>query len=319
MGSWSVLQLIPAVAVLVTAVLLLAVFDTGVTGAALSWDAGQVAGAFAAIFLLRSSAQTRRRKTPRAWSATWLPTSWLAVRVGSVNLLSLLNYRIELVILRGLSSLHAVGVYSVATALAETIWIASSVVSVMTTTAMVEQSRSDAAETTTRVCRRILVVAITLGVAVAAVAVPLIPAVFGQSFRDARLPLLCLLPGVIAFAPGSTLALFFSVQRGRTRYPLMASITSASVTAVLAFSLVREWGATGAAIACSAGYVSGMVLACVIFVRTEGRSMIEFLPRQQDAVAIVRFIARRRAGTASVGAASAYDGDQSAGEDQQVE
>ena len=81
------------------------------------------------------------------------------------------------------------------------------------------------------------------------------------------MPLAVLLPGVVAYAPVTVLVVYLSVRRGRPRLSLAVSVVAMVVTTVAAVALIPPFGTTGAALASSAGYAVGGVLAWILFLR----------------------------------------------------
>jgi O-antigen/teichoic acid export membrane protein len=103
------------------------------------------------------------------------------------------------------------------------------------------------------------------GTVVAAVAgTHLIPIVFGRPFEAAREPFLWLLPAALGFV---ALSVFSSALLGSSapRRSSAGPVVSLVVGIVLDFVLIDDLGATGAAVATSAGALAGGVTALVLY------------------------------------------------------
>ena len=102
---------------------------------------------------------------------------------------------------------------------------------------------------------------------VAAAAPFAIPFVLGEAFEDAVLPLVLLMPGVVAYAPVTVLVVYLSVRRGRPRLSLAVAVVAGLTTLGLGLILIPALGVEGAAIASSLGYAAGAVAAWLFFAR----------------------------------------------------
>ena len=277
----NVVQFVPPLALLVSTLVGVWLLHAGVKGAVGAWLCTQAIAAAVVLvggrdlWLPWSSAGVNRRELP--------PFFLLGVRAGIVNLVALVNYRIELMLLEAFRSLHAVGVYSVAVSLAELLWLVSGTLS-MVTVAPALQTDSDrtSAEIVARTLRHTLILTATGALAVGAVSIPMIPVVFGRPFHGSIGPLLLLLPGAVAYAPASVLSTYFSMRLGKLRFPLIVAGLSAATTAVACLALIPPFGALGAAGASTIGYTTGSVVLCLFFLRASGLAASALIPGRAD-------------------------------------
>jgi O-antigen/teichoic acid export membrane protein len=121
-----------------------------------------------------------------------------------------------------------------------------------------------------------------LGACLAVLGALFISPVFGSYFQPALRPLLILIPATVAFAPGSIIAVYFTMRKGRTRYPLQISLISLTVTTISALILIPGHFISGAAEACAAGYIVGMVAGLYWFSRESGIGGRDLVPRASD-------------------------------------
>lgn len=253
----------------------------GTTGAVAAWVVAQLV--VAAVALAGSHRlwwPLRLRGLPRERIESM---GLLGLRIGFVNLVSLLNYRIELIILELYHGLAQVGLYSLAVSLAELLWVVSGSFTTATVAPLVAAETDDAAAALiARSARAALAATAVLGVAIGVGGWFLISPVFGTYFESSTRPLLILIPGAVAFAPAAVIASFFSLRQGKTRYPLRFSLLSVCVTAVLAVVLIPGHFGVGAALASTAGYSVSMAGAAVWFSRKGHVPLRDLVPSVAD-------------------------------------
>ena len=176
------------------------------------------------------------------------------------------NERLDQILVALLASEAVLGIYATAVnAFDVLLYLAAAAA-----TAMVPLvARADPALRTGRVLAAFRAVALVtvIGIAVAAAIAPeLIQLVFGAGFRDSAGPFLWLLPGALGFA---ALAIFSSALVGSSA-PGRSSVgplVSLVLGITLDFVLVPPLGASGAAIAASAGLLAGGAAALVLYRR----------------------------------------------------
>jgi O-antigen/teichoic acid export membrane protein len=261
---WNVIQLLAPVLSLVTLVVLVAVFDTGVMGAILGWVLAQALAGVYALVAARDLWLPAR--IPELLDEHSREILRLAVVMGAVQVVNLVSYRAELFVLGRERGNDAVGIYSIALQAVESMWLVPAAIATAVTApvAAAEDDR-DAARVVARSSVRALGLAALVATAVGALAPLLVPAVFGDAFRDAVTPLELLLPGVVAYAPVTVLVVYLSVRRRRPGSSLAVSVVSMLVTVGAAVLLIPDHGAEGAAVASSIGYGAGAALAWAFF------------------------------------------------------
>lgn len=279
---WNVLQLLPPAVLLAGLVVLVGGLDRGVEGAATAWLVAQWLAAGVAITATRP---IWSRREPRLARGRTRPFLRLTLAAGLVNVVALLNYRIELIFLEGFLGLDAVGVYSVAMSLAELLWLLSATISTVVVAPAIRREHAEAAAVVARATRHALLLTGAAALGLGAVSVVAVPVVFGDAFEGAVLPLAILLPGVVAYAPASVLSAYFSMRLGRMRYPLAAAGTSALVTAVGCAALIPWLDTAGAALASVIGYATGCGWLAAAFLRRSGVPARELVPRPSDLAA----------------------------------
>jgi O-antigen/teichoic acid export membrane protein len=263
--AWNYVQLAPPLLALVGTLVLVVGLDGGVRSALAAWTAAHLVTAALALGLTRD---------------VWLPVQVraltdrparvllrLALAMGAMQVIALVSYRAELVVLEQLEDVAAVGRYSIAMQAAEALWLVGAAIATAITAPVIHEDERDAVALVRRSVLRTL--AFTGGIAAGlAVVAPFgIPLVFGDDFRGASTPLLLLLPGVVLYAPVQVLVVYLSVRRGRPRLSLVAAATALAVTVASSIPLIAAHGAPGAAVASSVGYAAGALVAWTFFRR----------------------------------------------------
>lgn len=267
--------------ILLTGLLVLVVgFGLGLNGAVAAWLFGTAFTALVALVGARDLWMPAVRTRLSFSAAT--PLVSLAFRAGVVNLVALVNYRVEMFLLEAYGGLRQVGVYSVSVALAELLWLLSASVSTAVVAPAIDLHEEGAVNVVSEAVRHSFILTAVFGVLLGTAGIFMIPIVYGHPFAGSVAPLLLLIPGIVAYSPASVLSAYFSMRRGEMRYPMLVAGVSAAVNALLCVALVARLGARGAAIASTGGYVAGSTLLLALFFsigRTQAR---EVLPRAAD-------------------------------------
>ncbi len=269
---WNVVQLLPPPLTLAGMLILVVWLDGGVRGAVLAWG---LAHLLTAAFALAATHELwLPLAAPRISEATSRAIVHLGLVMGAVQVVNLFSYRVELYILRTYEGLSEVGVYSIAMQAAESMWLIAAAVASAVTAPAVHETEERAARLIARACGRGLLMTAGVAVPVGLAAPFLIPLIFGAGFSSAAIPLALLLPGVVAYAPVSILVVYLSIRRERPRLSLAVSVVAMLVTTALALVLVPRYGASGAGLASTIGYLAGAFCAWGAFVRLSGRTWL---------------------------------------------
>jgi O-antigen/teichoic acid export membrane protein len=275
----NVVQFVPPLVLLAGTATAVGFLGLGVEGAVGAWLAAQALAAAVALVGARDI-WTLRGALSLGHTNSFV---MLGVRAGIVNLVALVNYRIELMLLEAFRGLNAVGVYSVSVSLAELLWLFSGTLSAVTIApALAAADDETSAAVIAQALRHTLIITIGAGIALGVLGAVLIPVVFGESFSGAIVPLIILIPGAIAYAPASVLSAFFSMRLGRLRYPVMAAGVSAAVTTLGCLALIPAFGSIGAAAASTIGYACGSILLSVVFARRGRLALRALVPISSD-------------------------------------
>jgi O-antigen/teichoic acid export membrane protein len=266
---WNVIQTVPQVMTLVWVLALVVGLHMGVTGAVLAWTLAHVCTAVYALYATRDVWPPMPIKD--ILELYNRPLARLALTMGAVQVVQLISYRVELIVLERSRSVTQVGIYSIAVQTTEMLWlIAGSMTTAVTGPALQDDEKKAAdliAKTAVKAFVYSAVVAVAVGAAVPYAFGPLL----GHGFSGAGTPLRLLLPGTVVYAPVTVLVVYLSVRRGKPHMSLAVSVVGLVGTLVAALILIPRYGSSGAGAASSVGYAAGTVLCCYFFVRLARR------------------------------------------------
>jgi O-antigen/teichoic acid export membrane protein len=197
------------------------------------------------------------------------------------GMLSLINLRLDVVILGALVGPGTLGVYAVASKYAELLRLPGLAVTYVLYPRLAVRDRAAAGRDVAALMPRAFVLTVLAAIPLAA-AVPLLPLVYGPGFSGAMLPAYILLFGLIGEGvAGLVSAYLYGV--GRPGANSIALGVAVVVTVGLDLALIPHYHAVGAAIASAAAYLtsSAALLVCYFAVRK-----LVHVPRHQAASAL---------------------------------
>jgi O-antigen/teichoic acid export membrane protein len=197
------------------------------------------------------------------------------------NLTQFLNYRFDIFVIGYFVGLSGVGLYVLASVMAESVWLVSRAVAAVLFPYVASTPEADRRlDATIRSVRMSLTVSVALALLLGLLALPILRFAFGASFLASHVPLLWLLPGVTMFSIVYVLSAYFS-GIGRPGVNFIRSGVGLLVTVPLALYLVPRFGIVGASIATSISYGASTVVAMSFFVREGGVSLKALLILQK--------------------------------------
>ncbi|MBV8245526.1 MAG: oligosaccharide flippase family protein, partial [Candidatus Eremiobacteraeota bacterium] len=193
-----------------------------------------------------------------------------AWNIGLVNLVSLLNYRVDVYIVAVFASARALGLYAIAVSGAESLQVFTQVASIVTAPHIGSLDTPSAARLTARAMRGNVVLAAAIAAIVFVLAPFVVRALYGTAYLDMVPAFRILLVGIVAFSSASIVSSFFTLRLGNPLLSLRVAGAAAAVCAVVSVILVPRVGIVGAAIGTVAGYLLGQAVMLAIFCRTSG-------------------------------------------------
>jgi O-antigen/teichoic acid export membrane protein len=192
------------------------------------------------------------------------------------NLAQLFNYRLDQFLVAAFVSRAGVGHYAVAVGLSESVWWLSSSVALVLMPRLTEMERERAAEMTPLACRNTVLASVIAAIALIVVSPLAIKVLFGNEFSAAQVPLILLMPGIIAACATRVLGSYLFSQ-GRIIYNTYATFIALGLTLVLDFALIPSIGVEGAAIASSIAYIASLAATLYWYRQVSGGSIAEAL------------------------------------------
>jgi stage V sporulation protein B len=125
-------------------------------------------------------------------------------------------------------------------------------------------------------CRNTLLVSGLGAIALGVTAPWLVPAVFGNEFRDSVAPLLWLLPGTVALS-GSKILASYIFSQGRPGLNSLITIGSLVATVSADIALIPLFGVEGAAAASTLAYAVHLTLSLLAYRALSGSSISDAL------------------------------------------
>jgi O-antigen/teichoic acid export membrane protein len=244
------------------------------------WAAGY--GGFAAVVggLLLADVMTGSlawtRLARRGFFRTiWRPSVPLARRVAAYGLrgqvggvMSLLNLRLDFILLTLLTGPAVLGVYAVASKFAELIRIPGMALQYVFYPKFAKESRAQAAESVRRLLPRVLLLSSGIVVPLWIAAGVVIPAFYGSAFGSAVAPTRIILFGLLLDGVAGVITGFL-YGIGRPGLNSLAMGAGLVVTVSLDLLLIPPFGAVGAAVASAAAYSTTAVALILFFWRVE--------------------------------------------------
>jgi O-antigen/teichoic acid export membrane protein len=245
--------------------------------AVLTWIGGQLLGtAILVWYVARRSVGFGRPSLALAQETLGFG---LKSHIGRVMLLG--NYRLDAWILGAIAGARELGLYSVAVAFAEALFLLPTALAAVQRPDLVRASQDEAVRLTAKIFRGSLLVTLLAAAALIVVAPLLVVPLFGEEFRGSIDDLRVLTLGAFGIVAlkqvGNALT-----ARGLPSQASMGIGVAFVATIVLDVLLIPSLGGLGAAIASSVAYTLGGVVIVLLFTRHVGGSVLELVPRPSD-------------------------------------
>ncbi len=199
------------------------------------------------------------------------------VKAALSSTLAFLALRVDVFIVAAIMSAASLGVYTLALAAGELMWVFSRSLLWASTGRIATDRHEDAVALAARVSRTSLALHFAVGAALFAAGPALIDLVYGGRFSGAGPVLRILLPGLVLYGADGALSYFIAVRAGRPGLLLgFQSITLAACGA-LTYAGVLRFGMVGAAWADTIAYVLAFALKAGFFVRLTGAAPLDIL------------------------------------------
>jgi O-antigen/teichoic acid export membrane protein len=187
--------------------------------------------------------------------------------IGLTNVVSLLNYKVDLFLVEHFLGLASTGVYSIAVAVAELLWLVSSAVTTAAYARIGDPDREAAAALALRAMHASVGLLLVISPLLWLLALFLVPVLLGEVYRPAIAVLALLLPGVALYGAASALSAWFTNHAGRPQVPALLAGASLLVNVGVSWWAIPRWGLLGGALATTVSYAIAMGLGLWWFAR----------------------------------------------------
>lgn len=198
------------------------------------------------------------------------------IRGYAANLMTLLSYRLDALIVNGLKGVTSVGYYSVSTAMAETLTYGAVGFALVLFPQVSSVEKKEADRITPVICRNAVFLTLVGAVVMFVVSRELILLIFGSAMVPALVPLWLLLPGIVFMAAAKVISSYLS-GIGKPIYTTYIAAGAVAITVVLDLLLIPPYGISGAAIASSITYTATAIASVWILNRESGAGWLETL------------------------------------------
>jgi O-antigen/teichoic acid export membrane protein len=206
------------------------------------------------------------------------------------SLAQFFNYRLDTLLVGYFLGPLMVGYYAVAVAIAERLWLVPWITGVLLMP-KIAKDPGRASIVTPKVVRLLAILLLAEGLAVGLLSRPLILLLFGQGYESAALPLLYLLPGVVAMGLFSAFAGELA-GRGKPELISLASWLSLGLTVALDLVLIPRWSIIGAAVASSVAYAGTTLLIAIAYIKATHLRWYILIPSPSDILTLRNLILR---------------------------
>lgn len=246
-----------------------------------------------AAVLLWHTASVKKRGVRTGALRLWIRVFRYSMASWASGGFALLSLRQDMFLVSYFLGTTAVGLYSVAVTLAELSWLVPNALNGVLVPKVASEGRI-ALDSTLRLTRLSWPLTLATAVVVAAGAWLLLPLVFGLPFEQSWVPLVCLIPGIVAASLSSILSAYVT----GLGYPLdwtAASMVNLTVNLILNLLLIPRLGIEGAALASSLSYIAAMLLILRAFIGRSRASLTQTLiPTLEDAAELRMLVGRVR-------------------------
>jgi O-antigen/teichoic acid export membrane protein len=255
---------------LAAALLLVGAGGLGAVGAIAAFGIGQAAGLLAAIWFIRASSRRDSGSNTTSGSIGWQNLSY-GLKAHLSNILSFLNYRIDIFFVNFFLGPGGAGIYTAAVRVAEQLWVVANATVVVLMPRLSELHREEdiRRRLTPLIARWVTLSSVAMAILLGATIGWIVDLVFGPGYEQTAVVLLWLLPGIVIYNCTRILAHDISA-RGRPDlnvWPAAAAVVFNMVANIL---LIPRLGVIGAALATTLAYTIATTACFVLYTRLSG-------------------------------------------------
>jgi O-antigen/teichoic acid export membrane protein len=273
--------------------LIVGVAQLGIRGFLIAWTVSQVIGALISLIVAV-------RIEPIMWpprSSALRDMLGFGIRVHGASIAHQLFLRFDVYMVNVLVGTTAVGFYSLATSLAEKLWVLPNAIAPSSISTIARLPRQESALITAKVTRAAVMLMLIAAVPFAIVSPWLVPFLYGADFSTSVPPLVILLFGTPAFAAMLVLNNYVLGQMERPGILSIITWLELGISIPLYVIFILWGGIVGAAIASTVTYLIGMLGTTYVFIHDSKLPLhLVLIPRVsdfQDYTRVVRQVLNR--------------------------
>lgn len=179
-------------------------------------------------------------------------------------LIESMNYRLDVFLIALFLKEDQVAFYAVAVSLAEISWFLPNSVGSILFPRLTNTPIVDVNEITARVCRITIALTMLMVLATCLFCWPFVPWIYGPAYQSSILPLIILLPGILAMVLHKVLGRNFA-SKNQQQFTVVASLAAFVVILGLDLWLIPILGIRGAALASTLGYIIAGFMLLIFF------------------------------------------------------
>lgn len=271
-AHYNAVSIVQAVALLAMTTLFILLLNWGTIGSLIGWMLAQL---IAAIYSMWLALRITNWKLQFNY-ANLIRNLRYGLRLYPGEIAQFLNYRVDVFLVAFFLTPANVGLYTVATSLAERLWEIPHAIRIVLLQRISKTIDKANADTTTIGITQLVAVTIAIGcISLAVLAYPIVDLLFGQAYRASVPAIIALMPGVWALSIAKLLTAHLSA-RGYPEVGTYGAIAALCATIVLDILLIPQMGIEGAAIASSIAYTLSTIAICAFFLQITGLGFSNF-------------------------------------------
>lgn len=219
---------------------------------------------------------------PSPWRNTWNKLWSYGALAQGANLAQFLGYRIQYYLIGLYLTKADIGVFSVAVALSESLWMITQSISLVQLSHIANLKDGEGAALWSLQLMKFSIALTALGLGVLLL-LPAhwFPVFFGAEFGQLKPLIWRMAPGILALS-GSNILVHYFAGNGKLAVNLFISVLTLLLVFTTNAVLMAIWGLQGAAWAASVSYGLAALAMLVYFMRKNRLTVVELLPKQTD-------------------------------------
>lgn len=180
-------------------------------------------------------------------------------------LANLLLFRIDQLMINQLMGTAALGVYAVSVRWAEMLFTLDSAILAAALYKISSGTAEESFALTKKILQKQFLISGGAAFVMAIIAYPLVSILYGEKFQGAAIPLVLLLPGIVAWSLAKVMSQYITYNRGKQWLPMLASVGGMILNIGLNWVMIPKLGISGASLASSIAYSFVMLMTFFMY------------------------------------------------------